>query len=75
MAKVAFVLYPNPADDVLNIETTLNIKSIEILNVQGQRVLTSTQKQINVSHLPAGTYMVRMEDVSSNVVVKKVVIK
>lgn len=68
-------LYPNPVNDVLNIETVLEIKSIEICNIQGQKVLESNQKQINVSNLASGMYMVKIQDVENNSVTKKVIIK
>ena len=74
-AKVEFVLYPNPVNDVLNIQTGLDIKTVEILNINGQQVLSSAQKQINVSNLPAGIYMVRIQDVDNNVATKKIIIK
>jgi Concanavalin A-like lectin/glucanases superfamily/Secretion system C-terminal sorting domain len=67
-------LYPNPVNDVLNIETTLEVKSVEIYNIQGQKVLSSNQKQINVSDLSAGMYMIRIQDSENNSATKKIVI-
>ena len=68
-------LYPNPVNDVLNIEIENNIQSIEIYNIQGQKVLSSNQKQINVSDLATGMYMVRIQDIDNNIATKKIVIK
>jgi hypothetical protein len=68
-------LYPNPVNDVLNIETTLELKSVEIYNLQGQRVLSSNQKAINVSALTSGMYMVRIEDRDHAVSTKKIIVK
>jgi hypothetical protein len=68
-------LYPNPVRDILNIETTLEVQSVEIYNIQGQKVLSSNQKQINVSDLAAGMYMVRIQDAENNIATKKIVIK
>ena len=65
-------LYPNPVRDILNIEIEKDIKSIEIYNIQGQKVLSSNQKQINVSDLAAGMYMVRIQDTDNNIATKKV---
>jgi alpha-tubulin suppressor-like RCC1 family protein len=70
-----FKVFPNPVRDVLNIETDLDIQSVEIYNIQGQKVLSSNQKQINVSDLAAGMYMVQIQDVENNIATKKVVIK
>jgi hypothetical protein len=68
-------LYPNPVRHILNIEIENDIQSIEIYNIQGQKVLYSNQKQINVSNLAAGIYMVRIQDTENNIATKKVVIK
>lgn len=68
-------LYPNPVNDVLNIETALELKSIEIFNIQGQKVLSSNQKQINVADLASGIYMVKIQDTENTVATKKVIIK
>lgn len=67
-------LYPNPVNDILNIETTLELKSIEIFNIQGQKVIESNQKQINVSNLSSGMYMVKIQDLENNLITKKVII-
>lgn len=67
-------LYPNPTSDILNIEMANEVKSIEIYNIQGQKVLESSQKQINVSELSAGMYMVKIQDTENAVATKKVII-
>ncbi|WP_157505105.1 T9SS type A sorting domain-containing protein, partial [Flavobacterium tegetincola] len=74
-AKIDIVLYPNPASDVLNIETALEVQSVIMLNINGQIVLSSNQKQVNVSALPAGIYMVQIKDAADNVTTKKIIIK
>uniref|UniRef100_UPI004049C03A LamG-like jellyroll fold domain-containing protein n=1 Tax=Flavobacterium sp. TaxID=239 RepID=UPI004049C03A len=64
-------LYPNPANDVLNIETALELQSVEIYNIQGQKVKSANQKQINVSDLASGMYMVRIQDADNGIATKK----
>jgi hypothetical protein len=66
-------LYPNPVKDILNIETETEIKSVEIYNLQGQKIKTAVSKQVNVSELSAGIYMVRMEDTNNAVETKRIV--
>lgn len=68
-------LYPNPVNDVLNIETALDVQTVEIYTIQGQKVLSSNQKQINVSDLAAGMYIVRIQDGDNNIATKKIIIK
>lgn len=67
-----FILYPNPAKDVLNIQSknSLAIQSIEIYNLLGQVVLAvpNSSNTIDVSNLKTGTYFVKVntEKGSSN---------
>ena len=59
-----FTLYPNPANDVLNIQTQqdLPVNSIEIYNQLGQVVLavTNSVNSIDVADLASGTYFVKV---------------
>lgn len=66
-------LYPNPVNDILNIESDTEIKSVEIYNLQGQKIKTALSKQVNVSDLSSGIYMVRIEDENNAVETKKIV--
>jgi len=58
----AVAIYPNPVVDVLHIETTETIRRIEIFNLQGSLVMVAegNTNAINVSVLPAGTYVIRI---------------
>lgn len=70
-----FKLFPNPVNDLLNIETTVELQSVEIYNIQGEKILSSNQKQINVSDLAAGIYIVRIQDIENNIATKKIIIE
>ena len=53
------VIYPTISDDIIFIETTEDIKSVEVINIQGQKVISEgSVETINVSSLPQGLYMV-----------------
>lgn len=68
-------LYPNPVNDVLNIDIKDEISSVEIYALQGQKVLSSKENKINVSELPSGIYLVRVVDVNNNIATKKIIKK
>lgn len=59
--SIAVNLYPNPANDVLTVNTTEKITSIDIINQMGQVVLSQkfNTKSINVSSLAKGMYFIR----------------
>lgn len=72
-SKFDFSLYPNPTDNVLNIEMANKIKSVEIYNIRGQKVLLSNKKQINVSELKSGIYLIKIQDIENKIIAKKFV--
>ena len=53
-------IFPNPATNILNIETKENILSINIYNTLGQMVLENVANKIDISSLTAGTYFIKI---------------
>jgi hypothetical protein len=66
-------LYPNPANDVLTIEMDSELKQVEIYTIQGQKVQSSTSKNVIVSNLSRGIYMVRVESENGSTSTQKLV--
>jgi hypothetical protein len=50
-------VYPNPANDVLNISANGEISNVTILTLDGKVVLSSSSSTINVSELTSGMYI------------------
>lgn len=65
--KTKIAVFPNPVNDILNISNLKDVSDLTIYNLLGQEVLSEkgidATKQINVSGLIAGTYLVK---ISSN---------
>jgi Leucine-rich repeat (LRR) protein len=60
-----FSLYPNPANEVLNIKvkSEMEVKSVSIYNTLGQIIMTTIQTEngeINVSNLQSGNYFIKV---------------
>lgn len=66
-------LFPNPSNDVLTIEMDSKLKSVEIFNLQGKKIRIYNTKQITVSDLSSGIYMVRVEDENGSASTQKLV--
>ncbi|GIV28467.1 MAG: peptidase M1 [Bacteroidia bacterium] len=74
--KLAINIFPNPTNEVLNIETNdYQNKFYEIRNVLGQIVLhktsTNNYEQINVSTLPKGLYFLIIKNLSGEILVNE----
>ncbi|WP_300672663.1 T9SS type A sorting domain-containing protein [Soonwooa sp.] len=63
-ASVDVKIYPNPAQDILKIDTKENISKYEIYDMAGKVVLRndfkSAENSIDVSKLPKSTYILKM---------------
>ncbi|MBQ9473034.1 MAG: Omp28-related outer membrane protein [Bacteroidales bacterium] len=66
-------IYPNPAEDVLNIVAP-ELRRVEILDMSGRTVVNANNAQVDITTLAAGIYMVRVTT-ESGVTLKKVVKK
>ena len=66
-------LYPNPIKDMLYVETASEIKSVAVYGILGNQVLTGTSKDLNVSNLEKGIYMVQIQDMENNISTKKII--
>jgi len=54
------VIYPNPCQDILHIQSEAFLEKVLILDLSGKLVLKSTSNVINVQSLEMGSYMVRV---------------
>ncbi len=55
-------IYPNPVKDMMHIQTEQIIKQIEVLDLQGKRVMQvqGDQHTVNMQSIPAGNYIVKI---------------
>ena len=60
----AFLAYPNPVKDVLNLEYNSEISSVKVINLLGQEVISrninANSAQVDMSQLSAGAYIVNV---------------
>lgn len=68
-------IYPNPASTVLNIETEKELLAVEIYDLMGKKIISTNNKQVNVSSLAKGIYNIRIVDNNQAVSTQKLMIK
>ncbi|MFP3594414.1 T9SS type A sorting domain-containing protein [Chryseobacterium sp. SIMBA_038] len=70
-------VFPNPVQDILNVSFDKNILSVTVYSTAGQQVLTKTindnKGTVDVSTLPSGIYMVKVNAVNNTVKTVKVI--
>lgn len=67
-------VYPNPTTDFIFIDSDLSYQST-IYNIIGQRVLNSNSKQLNISNLPIGTYLLYLKSETNTTLTFKIIKK
>ena len=75
-----FSLWPNPATDILIVETsTVKENTFELMDMQGRivmwQIIQSQRQQMDVSHLPTGVYVAVLRQKGVAVARRKVVIQ
>lgn len=65
-----YTVYPNPANDMLNI-TGKNVEKIELIDLNGKTVISTMEKSIDVSTLAAGIYQLRVNGIAIDKIVKQ----
>lgn len=58
-------VYPNPSNGIVNIDIPKEVNDFEVvlIDLSGKVIMkTINQNQLNISHLPAGMYMVQLQD-------------
>ena len=59
------MLYPNPAEDVLNLDYSGDIQSIRVMSMAGKQMkdvrFFNNNRRIDIGHLPGGMYIVMIE--------------
>ena len=71
--EIVSSVYPNPANDVLNIELQETIATVSILSIDGKLISTQTVNElstvVDVQSLPAGLYTCKVATVKGNFLV------
>jgi len=69
-------VYPNPAFDELTIENAQPGSAFSILNIMGQTMLSgnidANKQTANISHLPTGSYIIRLKGTDGSTVTQKI---
>lgn len=67
-------VYPNPANQVINIESIDNITQAQIFNLEGKELLRQENtRQVDVSNLSKGFYLLKLYDEKGRYSVQKII--
>lgn len=64
-ANASFTMYPNPAQNEIFVNSKEAVKSIMVLDLNGRVIMSNSNvNQVNISHLPSATYLIKVETAS-----------
>ncbi len=77
--EFSYCIFPNPTHDLLYLESSSEIQSLEIYNSQGTCVmkkdgLAEYSTQVNVSSFSPGMYLIQLKTMSNQIIHSKLVI-
>ena len=58
--KIKFIVSPNPAKDFITVSSESKLTSLSLISLNGKTVTTTNQSTINLSGLPKGIYILRI---------------
>lgn len=66
-------IYPNPAKDLVNIDTSSKVSKVTIFSIDGKHLLEDTSTKINVSKLQSGVYLMKIDFADGKLSTQKIV--
>ena len=72
-----FKIYPNPAKDFFQIESSVEMESISVYDIQGKKIKTFSELQENysVTDLSSGLYFLQIQLKSGEIFMRKIVVE
>ncbi len=58
--KIEFTVYPNPASTSLTVSSENEILRLELFDLIGRKVKSAVNKQVDISKIPNGIYMIKV---------------
>lgn len=68
-------IYPNPTNSVINIDVGFKFSKAKIFDLTGRKILTTSNKMIDLNHLKTGVYLLTLYDDSNKVLQSSKVVK
>ncbi len=68
-------IYPNPTKDIVVVKSETPITKIELYDFSGKKIKESASKEINISTLPRGNYLLKISDKNGNTETQKLIKK
>ncbi|MGV0831711.1 peptide-N-glycosidase F-related protein [Empedobacter brevis] len=66
-------IYPNPVKDILEIQSEDKISMVSVFSVDGKKLIMEKTSSLNISFLPAGNYIVKIELSNGKILTKKII--
>ncbi len=59
--QMEYAVFPNPTSDKITIQTEMDNPTFYLMDIMGKRLMTTQENEINMSALPSGMYLLRIQ--------------
>jgi hypothetical protein len=72
----SFSVYPNPTTSIVNIDdSNFSLRKVEVFNIIGKKIMTTTNNKINMDGLVNGVYLLKVQAQDGNFATKRIIKK
>tara|TARA_R110002096_G_scaffold109079_1_gene238795 strand:- start:36074 stop:37204 length:1131 start_codon:yes stop_codon:yes gene_type:complete len=71
--NISLKIYPNPATDFVTVKSSENIKNIDVFSVLGQKMISTTDANLNIRQLSKGIYLLNIYLENGTNIVEKII--
>ncbi|WP_344927398.1 T9SS type A sorting domain-containing protein [Aquimarina addita] len=68
-----FMVYPNPIKDNVTVQLNEEPEEVSIYTLSGKKVLSTSQKEITISNLQTGLYVIKVRTNNGNIMEKRII--
>ena len=73
--KSTISVYPNPASEKISVKSETAISKVELYDLSGKKLKESASKEMNISTIPNGNYLLKISDKNGNTETQKLIKK
>lgn len=73
--KSTISVYPNPASEKISVKSETAISKVELYDLSGKKLKESASKEMNISTIPNGNYLLKITDKNGNTETQKLIKK
>jgi len=72
LADIKLKVFPNPSYDVINVPVEIKVKEMQLLDISGKTIQTTSSNSMNVANLESGQYLIKVLDNNNKIYTEQI---